>query len=263
MTTRCRLHGKYPVSNHIPACTLTAHAYFPPQTECFHCKCRKCVRCPIKCALVCVSSGQKPVIHFIRAGHSFAYTSTRRTYSYILPYVTSISHSLFLLLLTSLSVHSMSVSIPFFYYSSLFHSSLSLHFLLQRSYPLPSPQQQPKNPMWVEKKWESLRQREARDRFPPSNSSSTPEPTDPLKPAPHTPGGLIQAFISPNRGTDNHSTPMRSPRYHPCECVWMHLCVCLPLETQSATQRTQEKTWHLSKTERRASKWALDSWMSL
>lgn len=128
MTTRCRLHGKYPVSNHIPACTLTAHAYFPPQTECFHCKCRKCVRCPIKCALVCVSSGQKPVIHFIRAGHSFAYTSTRRTYSYILPYVTSLSHSLFLLLLTSLSVHSMSVSIPFFYYSSLFHSSLSPFF---------------------------------------------------------------------------------------------------------------------------------------
>lgn len=90
MTTRCRLHGKYPVSNHIPACTLTAHAYFPPQTECFHCKCRKCALSPQM--RVSVSSGQKPAIHFIRAGHSFTYTSTRRTYSYILPYVTS--HSL-------------------------------------------------------------------------------------------------------------------------------------------------------------------------
>lgn len=125
-TTRCRLHGKYPVSDHIPACTLTAHVYFPPQTKCFHCKCRKCVRCPIKCMQVCVTAatpGQKPVIYFIRA---FLHLHLhQRTYACVLPYVTSpLSFASDL----SLSVHSMSVSIPFFYYSSLFHSSLSPFF---------------------------------------------------------------------------------------------------------------------------------------
>lgn len=180
---------------------------------------------------------------------------------------------------------SFSSSLPFFCFWPLFICSqhvclhpflllfISLSFITFSIFyfSLHTPSQVPNNnpkTLIVKQKWESLGQREARDRFFPSKTSVLPLNSLTLHTRPthsHTqpPGGLIQAFISPNRGTDNHSTPMRSPRYHPCECVWMHLCVCLPLEPQSATQRTQEKTWHLLKTEHRASKWASDSWTSL
>jgi len=151
---------------------------------------------------------------------------------------------LFLLLLTPLYRFTACLPSPFFYYSSLFHSSLSPFFtsvFIPHSVPNNNLVSKKKN---SERVWGNVRQE-----TPPLKTSVLPlnsltPHTRPTHTHTHThpPGGLIQAFISPNRGKDNHSTPMRSPRYHPCECVWMHFCVCLPLEPQSATQRTQEKT---------------------
>lgn len=152
---------------------------------------------------------------------------------------------LFLLLLTPLYLFTACLPPSL---SSIIHLSFIhhfLHFLLQCSYPLPkSPTTTPKKVSEFGATWGK--------RCPPLKTSvlSLNSLTPHTRPThTHPPGGLIQAFISPNRGKDNHSTPMRSPHYHPCECVWMHLCVCLPLEPQSATQRTQEKTWHLPKTQ--------------
>lgn len=187
---------------------------------------------------------------------------------------------------SSICYLSFSSSLPFFCFWPLFICSqhvclqpflllfISLSFITFSIFyfslhtPSQSPQQQPKNPHSETKVREFGATWGKGPLFFPSKTLVLPlnpltPHTRPTHSHTHPPGGLIQAFISPNRGTDNHSTPMRSPRYHPCECVWMHLCVCLPLEPQSATQKTQEKTWHLLKTEHRASKWASDSWTSL
>lgn len=55
MTTRCRLHGKSPVSDHIPAWTLPAHAFTSLTERLFPLWEQKS------------TAGQEPVIHFIRA----------------------------------------------------------------------------------------------------------------------------------------------------------------------------------------------------
>lgn len=138
MTTRCRLHGKYPVSDRIRATsmhsfTLTAHTYFPPQTRVF----------PLwVCVQVCVTVlPQGKSLLFTLKEHSLAYLHQENLFinSSICCVFPSLFGSDF-----SLSVPSMSVSFPLFYYPSLFHSSLNIFFLLQRSDHLPALWQQPK-----------------------------------------------------------------------------------------------------------------------
>lgn len=178
MTTRCRLHGKYPVSDHIRATsmhsfTLTAHTYFPPQTRVF----------PLwVCVQVCVTVlPQGKSLLFTLKEHSLAYLHQENLFinSSICCVFPSLFGSDF-----SLSVPSMSVSFPLFYYPSLFHSSLNIFFLLQRSDHLPALWQQPKKNLW-KSEGDSLGQCEAWDCFPLQTSDLPTEPTDPHTP-PHT-----------------------------------------------------------------------------